>query len=364
MQIENKGKKGFVSVLLILVILFTSFFCAAEESFAASAPTSKAQVEKQLKETEKQIKELEKKNKAQWSGKSLLTGAIVQTSPLIVQPLGTNSYYYVKDTKNLISGFPVYGAVKLSDKYQYVNGYYCRVVYAKKIDIKIEDRLNKAKEKRTKLKASLSNKFLFGEKEYFVQIGDKLNLKDDGEMKSDEEKYNKISWSSSDKTIATVSKTGVVTAKKAGTVTITAKASISGKKTSCKVKCYGNLDDIHFEQSEYIYDAKDYDGVWLKLVSENQDVLDSLPVDDWDVTCEYINPYMQEHAKIERYVNCGPSTIRLYLVFLADFKVTLTTDEGQTISCVVKFLNSECNSWTYEPVNEEAEGLDDAYDDY
>ena len=115
-----------------MAILFTSFLCAAEESFAASAPTSKAQVEKQLKETEKQIKEIEKKNKAQWSGKSLLTGAIVQTTPLIVQPLGTNSYYYVKDTKNLISGFPVYGAVKLSDKYQYVNGYYCRVVYAKK----------------------------------------------------------------------------------------------------------------------------------------------------------------------------------------------------------------------------------------
>lgn len=234
----------------------------------------------------------------------------------------------------------------------------------KKIDIKIEDRLNKAKEKRTKLKASLSNKFLFGEKEYFVQIGDKLNIKDDGEMKSDEEKYNKISWSSSDKTIATVSKTGVVTAKKAGTVTITAKASISGKKTSYKVKCYGNLDDIHFEQSEYVFDAKDYGDIKLKLISENQDVLDSMPVDDWDVTCEYINPYMEENAEIDRYANGGTSTVRLYVIFPADFKVTLTTDEGKTISCTVKFLNSEYNTWTYEPVNEEAEGLDDAYDDY
>lgn len=93
-----------------------------------------------------------------------------------------------------------------------------------------------------------------------------------------------------------------MTAKKEDTVTITAKASISGKKTSCKVKCYDNMDDIRFEKSEYVFDANNYDGVWLKLVSENQDVLDSLPVDDWDVKCEYINPYMQEHAEIERYI--------------------------------------------------------------
>lgn len=357
------NKRNWVSVMLIIAIIFMSVVCATEESMASSTPTTKSQVEKQLKETQKEIKALEKKNNAQWKGKTLLMGAIMQTDPLIVQPLGTNNFYYVKDSNNLIRRFPVYGAVKLSGKYQYVNGYYCRVVYAKKINTKIEKQLNNAKAKKEKLKAALSNKFVFGGEEYYVQIGDKVNLKKDGEMKSDEEKYNKLSWTSSNNSIATVSKDGIVTAKKEGTVTITAKASISGKKTSCKVKCYDNMDDIRFEKSEYVFDANNYDGVWLKLVSENQDVLDSLPVDDWDVKCEYINPYMQEHAEIERYINCGPSTIRLYLAFLADFKVTLTTGEGKTISCTVKFLNSECNSWTYQPVNEEAEGIDDIYDD-
>ena len=46
----------------------------------------------------------------------------------------------------------------------------------------------------------------------------------------------KIKWSSSDKSVATVSSSGNVTAKKAGTCTIT--AVCSGIKTTCKVKVY------------------------------------------------------------------------------------------------------------------------------
>lgn len=46
---------------------------------------------------------------------------------------------------------------------------------------------------------------------------------------------DKITWSSSNKKIATINKNGKIVAKKKGTVTITAKAA-SGKKVSCKVK--------------------------------------------------------------------------------------------------------------------------------
>lgn len=46
-------------------------------------------------------------------------------------------------------------------------------------------------------------------------------------------KTTNIIWSSSNKSIATVSKTGKVTARSAGSVTITAKDKISGKKTTC-----------------------------------------------------------------------------------------------------------------------------------
>ena len=54
--------------------------------------------------------------------------------------------------------------------------------------------------------------------------------------------YGSIKWSSSKKSIATVSKKGVVKGIKAGTTTITAKRS--GAKASCKVQVYSYYEDF------------------------------------------------------------------------------------------------------------------------
>jgi len=50
----------------------------------------------------------------------------------------------------------------------------------------------------------------------------------------------KVSWKSSDKKIVSVSKKGVLTAKKKGTATITTKAVKGGKTAKCKVKVVAN----------------------------------------------------------------------------------------------------------------------------
>ncbi len=59
-----------------------------------------------------------------------------------------------------------------------------------------------------------------------LKVGDTLNLKLTGTSK-------KITWSTSDNSIAKVSSKGKVTAKASGTATIT--ASVGGSKLSCKV---------------------------------------------------------------------------------------------------------------------------------
>ena len=62
---------------------------------------------------------------------------------------------------------------------------------------------------------------------------------------------SKLTWSSSNKKVATVSSKGIVTAKKAGTTTITAKSS-NGKKATCKITVKGNANKsgVKLDKSE------------------------------------------------------------------------------------------------------------------
>lgn len=64
-----------------------------------------------------------------------------------------------------------------------------------------------------------------------LTVGDTYTLKLSGTTKA-------VTWSSTDKTVATVSTKGKITAKKEGTVKIT--ATVSGKKYTCKVSIFKN----------------------------------------------------------------------------------------------------------------------------
>ena len=100
--------------------------------------------------------------------------------------------------------------------------------------------------------------------------GSKMQLKP--KIKPEGAKNKKFTWSSSNKKVLTVSKKGIITAKKAGKATITVKTS-NGKKAKCKitVKDYKYLADyafrsIHNEynhakpKSAYLYAYTNLDG--------------------------------------------------------------------------------------------------------
>ena len=74
--------------------------------------------------------------------------------------------------------------------------------------------------------AAASAKTSINRKKATLKIGQTTSLQVLGSNK-------KATWSSSKKNVAVVNKKGVVTAKKAGTATITAK--VGGKKYTCKV---------------------------------------------------------------------------------------------------------------------------------
>ena len=83
-----------------------------------------------------------------------------------------------------------------------------------------------AKKKVTKIKLNKTSVTIY--------VGETYKLK--ATVSPSNASNKKVTWSSSDKKIATVSSSGKVTAKKAGKVTITVKAKDgSGKKATCKV---------------------------------------------------------------------------------------------------------------------------------
>ena len=65
-----------------------------------------------------------------------------------------------------------------------------------------------------------------------------------------------VTWSTSDKTVATVKK-GVVTALKSGTVTITAKTSEGGFKAECVIEVIQGIDKINIDKTELLLDMKE-----------------------------------------------------------------------------------------------------------
>lgn len=84
-------------------------------------------------------------------------------------------------------------------------------------------------------KGTKPTKITLNEKSAVVEVGNTLKLK--VKAVTPKKATSSVKWSTSNKKIATVSKKGVVKAKKTGTVTITATSTVNKKvKVSCKVK--------------------------------------------------------------------------------------------------------------------------------
>lgn len=236
------------------------FVCALGIGFHTNgangkAYTSSRQIKKELKSLGKQIakskKEVAKakkeytryrnKQKNSATGIPVFCGQIVNSDPCVVRANGT--YYYISNpgagaiwlgtfTSNIqktggtryINGYTAVCARAISDPYEKES------IAAKKTYQKKAKQLIKYQNKQKKLKKALT--FRVSGKDCRLYLG----WKDTATSLAPAEKYyNKITWKSSNPSIASVTSQGFVKGKKVGDVVITAKTNISKKTKKFKV---------------------------------------------------------------------------------------------------------------------------------
>ena len=241
----QKMKQAVARLLMLVLVVGTISVggpLVGDVSTQASTTYTKAKVNKEIKKLQKEVKSLKAKDKKQKTGLVKRNGEI----PTFMNTSDSHVVFYMDDNMKGVF-FWVNGinaekqqdiccgnaGIKVTSGTRNWEGHSCKV--AKYVKLKdYSTKISKKQTKISKLKKSLTNTVkLASSKSIAIGKSVKLTAK-----KAKSESYNTITWSSSDKKIATVDQKGNVKAVTGGAVTITAKMSISGKKATCKVTCY------------------------------------------------------------------------------------------------------------------------------
>ena len=213
---------------------------------AEAKAITKSEINKKIASLNSEIKKLKSqkskelaKEKKQKKGLTSVYGEVIEYSPLIIKNL-TGEYLYVTDKKYLNNYVFAYtGYVRKTGEttvyYMGTEAYTCSICKSVKVSnksSKIKDSISKKSKALKKYQNALKDVFELPSTEKY-QVGDNEYL--DGEWRYSG-KYNNLKWSSSDESIATVNAKGRVKAFKEGTVIISAKASISGKVSKCRLE--------------------------------------------------------------------------------------------------------------------------------
>ncbi|MCI8377958.1 MAG: hypothetical protein HFH72_05475 [Lachnospiraceae bacterium] len=168
-----------------------------------------------------------------------------------------------------------FGYIKLTGKYKTYNGYTCAVGKAVKVSSQsgvIQKKIDKKETILKKYKGMLNDRVVFYKSElsddsaFVIQVGVKerlpwiWNAKVVG-LDYNYEKYNSVKWKSSNPEIVSVNSKGEVTAKKEGTVTISATCALSKITTKLSVVVVGkpdNGDNRDDNYNNYNYSSMDY----------------------------------------------------------------------------------------------------------
>lgn len=365
----------------------------SKKSYALSQP----QVNKKIATLQKKIKNLKskknkelKKEKKQKRGTISIIGTIISTNPLIVQSSFGNSYYWIKNAKNMdflityASGY-----VKKTGKTKnYSAGgytYTCTVVNAVKVSSKsytYQRKINAKKKQLTTYKRVKKDYFI--PKSATIVEGTEKKIKGDWKYNG---KYNTKSFKSSNTSIVSVDENGILSAKKAGKATITATTGISKRKKTCTITVTPKINNLSFEQKTYKITRADLDEtecytlkytsdssnskekitVQIRSIDSSKNVTDSMyihPESEWDeVESEY---FYNGYENDEYYVYNGKIKLHFCSNYTIDkeYEVTLTTESGVKTTCKVIYDDNHYGDDDDQYYDDDDDYYDDDNDQY
>jgi len=329
-------RKGLIRVGLISITAII-LMCTVGV-YDSQAAETKSSIQKKITTTKKDITKLKKQksdavkkeNKAK-KGTKYISGEVLCSNPLIIKQndLFSYSYYWVTNAKemdNLL--FYAMGYIVPTGKYRTYNGITCVEGKAKRIKITSTSIQKKIDSKNKQLKIyqnSLKEKVVI--KNQVFAVGAKKKVKYSWTYGG---KYNSIKWTSSNKTVATIDKTGKIVAKKTGKTTITAKSTLSGKSTKCTITVTNKIKDLEFEEYFYnIYTGQlpDSQKTTLKLKYSPSNSLENITVTSSNTDVAEIVSYKKGIVTIKFNGSLDETTI------------SAKTSSGVTTSCTVYFFD-------------------------
>lgn len=258
-------KRKMNKILCMLLVLTMVLTCFQIQPANAGTTYTKSKISSLIKQKQKELKTVQKKQNAekkkfsqQTKGTvSIVFGDVRSTNPYVVYNSLSGSTYWITNSENMTTLFSkATGYIKPTGEYRTYNYTTCAVAKAVKVTAKpgkYDKRIQELKDKISQLKRALKS---------YVIIPDDSSTNTDiavGETRTLSwywsepytYKYTNATFTSSDPSILKIldKKKGKVKALKEGNVTITAKASLSGKTTKFKTHVrsqYAEITDCKF----------------------------------------------------------------------------------------------------------------------
>lgn len=316
-------------------------------------------LEQQIQTLKSRKKTEEAREKRERAGATYLYAEVVCSSPYILYDTLSSGYFWVNDNKYLNNLWvAATGYVKLTGNYRTYNGITCAECYSVKVNNKsvgIQKQINSKKKELKKCKNALKDKVTLESQR--IKAGKKAKISKSWKYSG---AYNALTWKSSNEEIASIDGNGKVTAVKEGTVTITAKASISGIISKCRVTVWEEEDtepdldtgnefwqphdepdeetddepyegtaesEMHFDEQEYYLEDSSFATVYLYVNLKEGDDYEEIFIDSSNENVAVYNGGQMKGGN--RY------EITFLLTGAGTTTITATADNGLSAQCTL-----------------------------